>query len=56
MKRNYNEIIENLNDNDNKIILKIRNISNYFSFSPQIAYKLIKVGNQGTFYKYKVYL
>ena len=30
--------------NNNKILLKIRNTSNYISFPPQIAYKLIKAG------------
>ena len=27
-----------------QILLKIRNISNYITFSPQIAYKLIEAG------------
>ena len=31
------------NDNSNKILL-IRNRSDYISFSPQIAYKLIEAG------------
>ena len=30
--------------NNNKFLLKIRNLSNYISFTPQIAYKLIEEG------------
>ena len=30
--------------NNNKILLKIGNISNYITFPPQIAYKLIEAG------------
>ena len=32
------------NNNNNNTILLVRNISNYISFPPQIAYKLIEAG------------
>ena len=34
----------NLTNNKQQILLKIRNISNYITFPPQIAYKLIEAG------------
>ena len=34
----------NITNNKQQILLKIRNISNYITFRPQIAYKLIEAG------------
>ena len=34
----------NLTNNKQQILLKIRNIGNYITFPPQIAYKLIEAG------------
>ena len=34
----------NITNNKQQILLKIRNISNYITFPPQIAYKLIEAG------------
>ena len=34
----------NLTNNKQQILWKIRNISNYITFPPQIAYKLIEAG------------
>ena len=34
----------NYNNNNNNILLKIRKITNYITFPPQIAYELIEAG------------
>lgn len=39
-----------------QIVLKIGNITNYITFSPQVAHKLIEAGISEDIFKYKVYL
>ena len=43
-KNNWKALVHPLKDNNNNISLKIRNITNYITFPPQIAYELIEAG------------